>query len=124
LNIVGAGSPTDRRVVRVWDALQLNEAIFRQDDDWVRITGDRNNPYAYNKGLAAKQLYAHDKLCIGGTCIDESHLKMLTGNTTVAIKRAANNWSLGIDNSGRFFPTTNFGCGSDGCYESFRFVKK
>lgn len=65
LNIVGAGKPGEHRVVRVWDALQLNEAIFRQDDDWVRITGDRNNKNAYNKGLAAKDLWARDSIVVG-----------------------------------------------------------
>ena len=32
-----------------------------------------------------------DKLCIGGTCIDESHLQMLTGQKTVKIK-SGNMW--------------------------------
>jgi hypothetical protein len=66
LNIVGGGKNGQARLVRVWDTLQLGDAIFRQDDDWVRITGDKNNQNAYNKGLAAARLWARDKLYVNG----------------------------------------------------------
>jgi hypothetical protein len=66
LNIVGGGKDGQARLVRVWDTLQLGDAILRQDDDWVRITGDKNNPNAYNKGLAAASLWARDKLYVNG----------------------------------------------------------
>ena len=62
LNLVGGGKNGQARVVRVWDALQLGDTYFRQDDDWVRLTGDKNNPSAYNRGLAAKQLWARDNI--------------------------------------------------------------
>jgi hypothetical protein len=131
LNIVGAGPTAGTRVTRVWDGLKIGQAIFRQDDDWVRITKDINNKDAYDKGLAAKNLFASDdvyvgkKLCIDGTCIDKSHLQMLTGEKSLAIKRANNNWGLGIDNFGNIFRTTNWGCsGGDGCFENLRIMKK
>ncbi len=138
LNIVGAGAPGKTRVTRVFDALQLGDAIFKQDDDWVRITGNRDNALAsesYNKGLAAKNLWARDnvytntasaqKLCLGGTCIDETDLQVLTGKRNLALKRAGNNYTLGIDNNGNYFKTSNYNCSAgDGCYESLRVVKK
>lgn len=65
LNIVGGGKATPR-VTRFWDAIQLGSAIFRQDDDWVRIISDKNSPYSYDKGLAAKNLYADNKILVRG----------------------------------------------------------
>jgi hypothetical protein len=64
LDVIGAGKNGQARVVRVWDALQIGDAIFRQDDDWVRITGNKNDFNAYNRGLAAKNLWARDKLYV------------------------------------------------------------
>jgi hypothetical protein len=62
LNIVGAGKNGQARVVRVWDALRIGDTHLRQDDDWLRLIGDKNNPGDYNKGLAAKNLWARDKV--------------------------------------------------------------
>lgn len=70
LNIVGAGQEGKTRVTRVWDALKINDAIFRQDGDWVSIIGNKDDPHSYNKGLKAKNLWAHDKLCINDQCLN------------------------------------------------------
>ena len=62
LNIIGAGKNGQARVVRVWDTLQLGDTYLRQDDDWVRLIGNKNDINAYNRGLAAKQLWARDNI--------------------------------------------------------------
>jgi hypothetical protein len=63
LNIVGGGKTADNnRVVRVWDTLQIGGAILRQDNEWLRIISDKNNPGSYDKGLAAKKLWASDSI--------------------------------------------------------------
>lgn len=148
LNIIGAGQDGQTRVTRIWDALQLRDAYITQDGDWVNISGDRNDPNMYSKGLAARSLWASDnimvgdtidlkgneikvggsslssdKLCIGGVCIDKSHLEMLTGQRSLAIKRWDNDFTLGIDNGGNYFRTTNFFCGGNGCYEKLKIHK-
>lgn len=129
LNIVGAGPTAGTRVTRVWDGLKIGSAIFRQDDDWVRITKDINNKDAYDKGLAAKHIWAADnvyagkQLCIGGTCIDKSHLEMLTGQRNLQIRRANKNWALSINDSEQYKVSKNNGCITDGCYENMRLFK-
>lgn len=72
LNIVGAGKNGQARTVRIWDTLRIGDGILRQDDDWIRSIGDKNDHQSYDsgKGLAAKNLWAkHDvytsKLIIG-----------------------------------------------------------
>ena len=62
LNIIGAGKNGQARVVRVWDTLQLGDTYLRQDDDWVRLIGNKNDINSYNRGLAAKQLWARDNI--------------------------------------------------------------
>jgi hypothetical protein len=62
LNIVGGGKNAQARVVRVWDTLRIGDTHLRQDDDWLRLVGDKNNKEDYNKGLAAKNLWAKEKL--------------------------------------------------------------
>jgi hypothetical protein len=66
LNIIGAGKPGQARAVRVWDALQIGGAILRQDDNWLRITSNKDVPGAYNIGLAAKHLWAQESLEVKG----------------------------------------------------------
>ena len=37
------------------------------------------------------------RLCIGGTCIDETHLQMLTGARGVALKHVSGAWNNHMD---------------------------
>jgi len=62
LNIIGGGKNGQQRVVRVWDSLRIGDTHLRQDDDWLRLVGDKNKVDDYNKGLAAKNLWAKDKI--------------------------------------------------------------
>lgn len=68
LNIVGGGKNGQSRVVRVWDTLRIGDGMLRQDDDWIRSIGNQNDTQSYDagKGLAAKNLWAKNKIFAGG----------------------------------------------------------
>lgn len=79
LNIVGAGTTGNPRVVRVFDALKLGGAhLVPGRDDWIRVLnnpnpdGWGNNNENYTIGIAAKNMWAKDgmfapRFCIEGT---------------------------------------------------------
>ena len=50
-----------------------------------------------NKTVDAKTVNINDKMCIKDTCIDQSHIQMLTGNKEFAIKSQTTNNYLGDD---------------------------
>ncbi|NBP03434.1 MAG: hypothetical protein EBU90_25765, partial [Proteobacteria bacterium] len=68
LNIVGGGKNGQTRVVRVWDAIRIGDTYLRQDDEWLRLVKDKNSIGldSYDKGLAAKKLWAKDSLEVAG----------------------------------------------------------
>ena len=47
-----------------------------------------------NDSSGTRKVKIYEKLCIGGTCIDESHLQMLAGTKKIRIESAKNNISL------------------------------
>jgi hypothetical protein len=113
--IIGLGTPNTKRKVKVWDNLDVSEYTksskyrigdkwvisgigdaHQKEDDWLRLFG--SDEKGYYGGLAAGKLYSDgnihirntNSLCIGGTCINENHLKMLTEGFWLAIRNARN----------------------------------
>lgn len=81
LNIVGAGKAGQARNVRVWDTLRIGDAHLRQDDDWLRVLTDPNNTATLGKGLAAKALWAQEKIFGAGGRDILAELDNLNANT-------------------------------------------
>jgi hypothetical protein len=118
LNIVGAGKNGQARSVRVWDTLRLGDATLRQDDDWLRIISDKNNNQSYDKGLAARQLWARDKIFASGRDI-LAELDDLRNNAVRKDKQyfvRSNRGGLLIDGGGW--------SGNKGDWETMKFEQK
>jgi septal ring factor EnvC (AmiA/AmiB activator) len=65
LNIVGAGQSGAPRTVRIFDNLKLADTHFTPGNDtWVRMLSNPSDTNSYNRGLAAKDLWAKDKLWV------------------------------------------------------------
>lgn len=124
LCIVGMGTVGQKRKVKVWDNLEVTEYTKSNkyrigdrwvlsgvgdahgNDDWLRLFG--SDEKGYHGGLAAGKLWSGGKIeavgdistggriCIGGTCINENHLKILTGGTSVNLCNQSS--GKGIDN--------------------------
>jgi hypothetical protein len=120
LNIVGAGKNGQARVVRVWDALQIGDTHLRQDDDWLRLLGNKNDTGSYNRGLAAKNLWARDKLFVANRDIlaELDDLK----NTTV---RTNGRWEIQSGNGKCLdLGSNNQGCDWNNDWRHFTFRRK
>jgi hypothetical protein len=60
--------------------IQLGDTIISQSDDWVRLLSNPTDTGSYNRGLAAKNLYASGKVFAGGRDI-LAELDNLKANT-------------------------------------------
>ena len=97
---------------------------FNHPDGYNVIRGPATyieSPVEFRKPV---NLVSGQKLCIGGTCIDETHLQMLTGGRDVAFKKPETNYALSMDNSGNYQKSANYGCSGGGCFENYRLIKK
>lgn len=82
LNIVGAGKAGLKRVVRVWDTLRIGDSYLRQDDNWLRLVGNKDKVDDYDKGFAARNLWAKDRIfAVNGTRDIIAELDDLRQNT-------------------------------------------
>jgi hypothetical protein len=119
LNIVGAGKDGQARVVRIWDTLRVGDAMLRQDDDWIRSIGDKNDPQSFDsgKGIAAKNLYAKNRVQAENVLTNNVQAnKLIIGkwqfqqhpNGNLHIHRGdVNAWDAAIDNDGNFVAKGN-----------------
>jgi hypothetical protein len=105
LNIVGAGKNGQARVVRVWDTLRIGDTHLRQDDDWLRLVGDQNNKEDYNKGLAAKNLWAKEVVHAPKLVIGQWQLQQHANGNLHVHRGNIDDWSMALtpDDGGNLY---------------------
>jgi hypothetical protein len=103
LMIVGNKSGGGARRVGIWDELQVHgnllvdgqtikfhDTNFGRRDDWIRILQNPDDLNSYNVGIAAKNLWARDKLWVAGRDIlaeiDDIKNRYVPKNTHIRIR--------------------------------------
>jgi hypothetical protein len=88
------GDVTFNAGVNALNGMKIGSAVIRQDDGWVRVLKS-NNITDYDKGLAARELWAKDKITVAGRDIlTELNAKNNINNTGITVTHPANDkWS-------------------------------
>jgi hypothetical protein len=101
LNIVGLGKNWPNRKIKMWDnvdvagTIKMADTHFVRGDDWIRLLTNPTDLNSYNVGLAAKNLWAQQKLWVAGRDIlaelDALKRDSIKVNDTIGIRNRG--WS-------------------------------
>ena len=112
--------------IKLGGALKIADTNIAFKDGWIRLVSDPANPDSYNRGLAAKELYALGKIYGGGNRdiiaeLDDLKRNVVRKDKIYAIQNNNNDTRLQLDSSslGAKGVRTN----AWGAYEQMKFIE-